>query len=225
MNGMLAIGASDRYDRQADYSPTDTCVDIVAPSNRSSLYDYRPDSLSSESSDMWTIDIPGNYGYNPWPTDQGNEFGLGETLPNSGTNYLSYTGHFGGTSHACPVVAGVAALVLSVNPDLPPQVICNVLKNSADKVGGYAYDVNGRCDQMGYGRVNANNAVWMVCDTTFHTNDVIVQDVKTDTGCDVYLENVIVTNNSLLRVNYKNSVTIDNNFFIGNNSILDIKRY
>ena len=78
---------------------------------------------------------------------------------------------------------------------------------------------------MGYGRVNANNAVWMVCDTTFHTNDTIVQNVKTDTGCDVYLENVIVTNNSLLRVNYKNSVTIDNTFYIGNNSILDIKHY
>lgn len=225
IDGMLSVGASDRYDKQADYSPTDTCIDIVAPSNKSSPYDYRPDSLISERSDMWTIDIPGNNGYNPWPTDQGDEFGLGETLPNSGTNYLSYTGHFGGTSHACPVVAGVAALVLSVNPDLPPQVVCNVLKNSADKVGGYAYDVNGRCDQMGYGRVNANNAVWMVCDTTFHTNDTIINNERTVTGCDVYLENVIVTNNSLLRVNYKNSVTIDNKFYIGNNSILDIKRY
>ena len=117
------------------------------------------------------------------------------------------------------------ALVLSVNPDLTPQVICNVLKNSADKVGGYAYDVNGRCDQMGYGRVNANNAVWMVCDTTFHTNDTIINNVRTVTGCDVYLENDIVTNNSLLRVHSKNSVTIEKNFYIGNNSQLDIRHY
>jgi len=31
---------------------------------------------------------------------------IGTTLPNTGVNYLSYTGRFGGTSYACPQVAG-----------------------------------------------------------------------------------------------------------------------
>lgn len=78
---------------------------------------------------------------------------------------------------------------------------------------------------MGFGRVNANNAVWMVCDTTFLINEVIFQDARTVTGCDIYIENDIVTNNSLLRVHSKNSVTIEKNFYIGNNSQLDIRHY
>ena len=225
MNGMLAVGASDRYDGQADYSPTDTCVDIVAPSNRSSPYYNRPTSLLDERSDMWTIDIPGNYGYNPWPSDQGTEFNLGETLPNSGTNYLSYTGHFGGTSHSCPVVAGVAALVLSVNPQLTPQTICNIIKESADTVGGYLYGVDGRCDEMGYGRVNANNAVWMACDTTFFTNQRMFDSVANVTGCDVYMREDTIYGESLLRVRARNTVTIEKDFIFGVGPILEIQPY
>ena len=225
INGMLAVGASDRYDKQADYSPTDTCVDIVAPSNRSSYYYYRPDSLDSEKSDMWTIDIPGNDGYNSWHTDQGNEFSFGETLPNSGTNYLSYTGHFGGTSHSCPVVAGVAALVLSVNPQLTPQAVCKVLKESADTVGGFLYGVNGRCNEMGYGRINANNAVWMACDTTFYINERIFNDDKYVMGCDVYMKDDTIIGESSLQVRARNNATIEKNFIIGEGVILDIKPY
>ena len=225
INGMLAVGASERYDRQADYSPTDTCVDIVAPSNRSSDYEYRPDSLESDSSDMWTIDIPGNDGYNPWHTDQGHEFNNGVTLPSSGADALSYTGHFGGTSHSCPVVAGVAALVLSVNPQLTPQDVCDVLKASADTVGGYLYGADRRCNEMGYGRVNANNAVWMVCNTTSLTNYSSLIDVDTITGCDVYMKEDTLGYQSILRVRARNTVTIEKDFYIGTGAILDIKPY
>ena len=225
IDGMLTVGASDRYDRQADYSPTDTCIDIVAPSNRSSDYDYRPDSLDSETSDMWTIDIPGADGYNPWHTDQGNEFNAGETLTNNGIHYLSYTGHFGGTSYSCAVVAGVAALVLSVNPQLTPQAVCKILKESADTVGGYSYGADLRCDEMGYGRVNANNAVWMACDTLFFTNKRIYDDVKSVMGCDVYMEDDTIFGESLLRVRARNNVTIEKNFIIGTETILDIMPY
>ena len=225
INGMLAVGASDRYDCQADYSPTDSCVDIVAPSHRA----YPDDSysgISGESFEMWSIDIPGNYGYNPWPTDQGNYISNGSILPNSGSNYLSYTGYFGGTSHSCPVVAGVAALVLSVNPVLTPDVVCTVLKNSADKVDGYSYNEYGKSNQMGYGRVNANNAVWMVCDTTFYQNDYLYEDVRNVTGCDIIIRNVGVYNNSLLRVRAKNNVYIEKTLYISNDgNELDIKPY
>jgi hypothetical protein len=106
---------------------------------------------------MWSIDIPDSAGYNVWhgpitpPT-------LGEILPATGTNHLAYTARFGGTSHACPVVAGVAALMLSVNPDLSNEDVYDILTSQARKVGGFTY-TNGRCNEMGYGRVDAYASV------------------------------------------------------------------
>src|SRR5262249_21290505 len=40
---------------------------------------------------------------------------------------------FGGTSASAPLVAGVAALVRSANPDLSSLEIVSILKNTADK--------------------------------------------------------------------------------------------
>jgi len=216
INGKLTVGASDRYDCLANYSPIDTCIDIVAPSNRA-----YPTQISGENLDMWSLDIPGNDGYNPCPSDQFFvDITPGSTLPGSGTNYLSYTGHFGGTSHACPVVAGVAALILSINPDLTPQTLCNVLKSSVDKVGGYNY-INGRCNEMGYGRVNAYNAVWTVCDTT--TVDHTVYGSRLVTGCDILIkQHVVVPNHTNFEVRARNSVTIKGLFYVEPGGTLEI---
>jgi subtilisin family serine protease len=79
------------------------------------------------------------------------------TTGNSG-GYVSATG----TSCSAPIVAGVAALMVSVNPSLTAQQIQDHLKQSADKVGPYAYGENGRTGwnhYYGYGRVNASRAV------------------------------------------------------------------
>ncbi|HED54317.1 MAG TPA: hypothetical protein ENJ00_08975 [Phycisphaerales bacterium] len=62
-----------------------------------------------------------------------------------------------GTSAAAPVVAGVAALVLSADPTMSPDEVRDVLKNSAQDLGAPGFDV-----QYGYGRVNANRAVALV---------------------------------------------------------------
>ncbi len=72
----------------------------------------------------------------------------------------NYTNDFGGTSSACPLACGVAALVLSVDPTLTRQQVQAVLQNTADKIdpAGGAY-VNGRSKYYGYGKVNAQAAV------------------------------------------------------------------
>lgn len=150
---LITVGASDRNDRQANYSPTSNLIDIVAPSNRSMPWQ----SIAGETYEMWSIDIPGNAGYNPWSGPL-TPPAIGEINPNFGVNNLDYTARFGGTSHSCPVVAGVVALMLSVNPYLYPQQVFDILMESADDVGGYTY-INGRCNQMGHGRVNAYHAV------------------------------------------------------------------
>jgi subtilisin family serine protease len=72
-----------------------------------------------------------------------------------------FTNAFGGTSSACPLAAGVGALVLSVAPDLTWKEVKSVLEQTADKIdpSGGDYDATGRSDLYGYGRVNALRAV------------------------------------------------------------------
>lgn len=228
--GMICVGASDRYDQQSDYSPTDTCIDIVAPSHKAYPRQYDDyyhlyTGIQGENLDMWTIDIPGNSGYNPWPIDESSYYSVGEEMPNTGTNYLSYTGYFGGTSYSCPIVAGVAALLLSIRPELTPLLLYKVLTNTADKIGGYNYDVDGRCNETGYGRVNANNAVWAVCDTTFLQQETIAHVSRTVVGCDVLMEDDAVVFNSTLNIRARNATKIAKHFFVGYNSSLSIKKY
>ncbi len=83
------------------------------------------------------------------------------------TDYTNndYTVWFNGTSSACPHVAGVAALILSVNPSLTGQQVRDIIEQTAQKTGGYNYaTTTGRTNgtwhnQMGYGLVNALCAV------------------------------------------------------------------
>jgi subtilisin family serine protease len=78
---------------------------------------------------------------------------------------------FSGTSAATPIAAGVAALVLSANPDLSPQDVREILEDTADQIGpagqpGDAnanYSLSGRTRKrsmyFGYGKVNGKAAV------------------------------------------------------------------
>ncbi len=70
-----------------------------------------------------------------------------------------YFDHFGGTSAACPNAAGVAALILSANSAYTSDEVQNVLQESADKIDRYPYAASGWNKHVGYGRVNAYNAV------------------------------------------------------------------
>ena len=67
-----------------------------------------------------------------------------------------------GTSMATAQVSGVAALVRAYAPQLSNNAVKDVLRNTSDKVGSYAYS-GGRNDRLGYGRVNVNAALrWTV---------------------------------------------------------------
>jgi len=59
-----------------------------------------------------------------------------------------------GTSFASPIVAGVAALVLSANPNLTAAQVTSILQTTSDDLG-----VAGLDPIFGYGRVNAAKAV------------------------------------------------------------------
>lgn len=75
-----------------------------------------------------------------------------------------------GTSFAAPIVVGVAALVLSVNPSLTPAQVRDIVKQSADDLGTKGWDPS-----YGSGRVNASRAVQMALATNTDTVAPTVQ--------------------------------------------------
>jgi len=70
------------------------------------------------------------------------------TASNSSYAYVS------GTSFACPLVAGVCAMIWSANPALTPDQVEAILKQGCDDLGAAGVD-----DTFGHGRVNLYNAV------------------------------------------------------------------
>lgn len=93
------------------------------------------------------IDIVPN-SCDPWCTNckPGSSYGSGLYVVAPGTNVYStdrqgnlgyyssdYTHDFGGTSAACPHVAGVAALMLSINPEMTQQQVKYIISATAQK--------------------------------------------------------------------------------------------
>lgn len=73
----------------------------------------------------------------------------------------NYVNSFGGTSAACPGMAGIVALMLAANPDLTPPQIKELIRQSCvriDEPGG-EYDAKGHSIFYGYGRIDAGLAV------------------------------------------------------------------
>jgi thermitase len=99
-------------------------------------------SVAAPGVHMWTTDISGGDGY-------------------VNGDYIS---NFNGTSSATPLVAGIAALVVSKNPDWTPKQVRNQLQDTADDKGTEGFDT-----RFGYGRVNACKALGGACAPTADT--------------------------------------------------------
>ncbi|MFI5140877.1 MAG: S8 family serine peptidase [Bacteroidia bacterium] len=120
-----------------------------------------------------------DWGYDADGESQGSNYGTGVDVAAPGNNIVTtdihgvagdtigdYTHSFGGTSAACPYAAGVAALILSANPNMTMTQVRFALEVNCEKVGGYSYasNVSGQptstwSNELGYGRINAQNAV------------------------------------------------------------------
>jgi type VII secretion-associated serine protease mycosin len=96
--------------------------------------------------------------------------GVWSTLWTSGGNTY---GPANGTSFAAPHVAGIAALVWSLRPDLGASQVANVLMASADDKGE-----PGKDPYYGYGRVNALRAVQLAADPAVLTSSRIQGQVS-----------------------------------------------
>ncbi|MFH1320615.1 MAG: S8 family serine peptidase [Bacteroidota bacterium] len=151
--------------------------------------------ISAPGRNILTTDAVGNDGRNDVDVN-----GL-ETPPYNNQNFHDVDYHFfGGTSSATPQVAAAAALMLSVNPCLTSDEIRTILQNTADKVGPYTY-IGGRCDELGYGRLNVYEAVLAVQNSQPITTNTTWNSVN-------YTINgpLIITNNSYLAIQSSSTI-------------------
>lgn len=137
-----------------------------------SMCDERKSPTSCDGENWWG----GNYGSGTDVGAPGVKIPASDILGSKGFSAGSYTPDFNGTSAACPNAAGVMALILSVKPGLKAWDAGYLLASSADKVGGYDYDsmryAGGWSQELGFGRVNAFNAVQLAMDYTGVKNNV-----------------------------------------------------
>lgn len=83
----------------------------------------------------------------------------------NGYDPTDYFQSFNGTSSACPHVAGLAGLVLSMNPCLTRAQVNNIIERTCRKVGAYAYAPTGGRpngdwhNEMGYGLIDVDAAL------------------------------------------------------------------
>ena len=140
--------------------------------------------------------------------------------------------HFGGTSAAAPHVAGVAALVLSVNPNLTERHIRNIIKRTARRVRSdlYTYDYvperpnSGTWyEQVGHGLVDAyaavKEAIRCITLTVNFTNQTVSSN-RTEISCgSINVQNITVTNGATLILDASGDIDIEN-LTVANNSNL-----
>lgn len=88
---------------------------------------------------------------------QGNIVTTDRMAPHGYVNYSNYTNTFGATSASCAEVSGIAALMLSVNPNLTPTQVRSALRSTATDLGPTGFDT-----AYGCGLVNATRAVLSV---------------------------------------------------------------
>lgn len=92
----------------------------------------------------------------------------GGNIKKSDYSNRDYTVWFNGTSSATPHVAGVAALILSIDPGLTQDEVRDIIESTCTKVGNYNYSTltgryNGTWHQeVGYGCVNVYSALQAV---------------------------------------------------------------
>lgn len=143
---VIAVAACNDRSRRSVYSDYGEAIWCAFPSNDLGYQGFNhPDPLTPG---IWTTDRSGFQGYNPGAAGQGDAAG-------------NYTNRFGGTSSSCPGAAGVAALVLAVNPNLKWYEVKEILKQGCDKIDpqGGNYTLSGHSPKYGFGRLNARTAV------------------------------------------------------------------
>jgi subtilisin family serine protease len=119
-----------------------------------------------------------------------------------------------GTSFATPIVAGVCALMKSVNSSLTPALTQTIIKSTADPIA----DANLYPGMLGAGRVNAYKAVLAAANacggiyqTVTNLSGTLTQSA-TYTSCQINITNVTIPNGKNITCNARGNLSITGTF-------------
>jgi subtilisin family serine protease len=160
---VITVSASTSLGRKAAYSNWGQHIAVAAPSNNGEPVMALPQVGQVKTGPTLSSGLPGRGLVTSDRTQQ------------AGYSSGDYVMGFGGTSGACPVVAGVAGLMLSANPDLTARQVRQLLQQTADKITDPnpdpqlklthgRYDDQGHSLWFGHGKVNAAKAVQAALD-------------------------------------------------------------
>ncbi|MDQ7047653.1 MAG: S8 family serine peptidase [Sulfurovum sp.] len=130
---VIGVGASGENNDVTSYSNYGKNIDILAPGGD-----------TQEALGVLGIDDTGDRG--------------SSTQNGLVTNAYAFTS---GTSFATPVAAGVVGLMYSVNPNITPKQVRDILIDYSEQIGGddASYE-DGFDEKRAYGKVNASRAVF-----------------------------------------------------------------
>ncbi|MEZ4967601.1 MAG: S8 family serine peptidase [Saprospiraceae bacterium] len=130
---------------------------------------------------VWVCFPSGDYAYQPFKHPAPISQGLRTTDRRSADGYTpeDYINYFGGTSGACPGVAGTVALMLAANPELTQPEVKEMLRRSCRRIdeNGGEYDKYGHSIWYGYGRVDAGLAVEQAMTAAEKAQEVMVTGI------------------------------------------------
>ncbi|MDR0349802.1 MAG: S8 family serine peptidase [Tannerella sp.] len=142
------------------------------------------------------------------------------TIIASGTDGVYYS-DFCATSAATPFVAGIAALVIDVNPNLTAAEVRSIINMTAQKLPGYAYTKTSAHpdgswnEKVGYGLVDAQAAVQAATSCTSSLSGQTISSNKFIRSCNTNFtvqSGVTVSNNAKLTIKAAGQVTVNQVF-------------
>lgn len=147
-----------------------------------SMCDEHKNQTSCDGESWWA----GNWGNGLDVSAPGVRVATIDMMGTNGFHVSEYYNSFNGTSAACPNAAGVMALMLSHTPSLPEWLARKALALTAEKVGGYDYstwkEAGNWSYELGYGRVNAVQAVTYGASSVNELENDLQASVETHTG-------------------------------------------
>jgi subtilisin family serine protease len=152
--GVISVGATDANDKLASFSNFGAPITVVAPGVKiwTTHCNFLPNANDSNCESAADTINCNSINSNP---DDPESCYVG--LQDQNSTFFEFYAYVSGTSFAAPIVTGIVALMVSVRPDIPADLVQSILQQTADRVPGMVS--SGKDPVYGFGRVNAARAV------------------------------------------------------------------
>ncbi|MDN3514074.1 MAG: S8 family serine peptidase [Candidatus Brocadia sp.] len=174
-------GISSTLQNAVDYAWNKGSVIFASAMNNSSNTPYYPAACNnvvavSATTSSDTIASFSNYG--DWIDISAP--GSSIITTNNGGGY----GDWSGTSFSSPLSAGLAALILSINPSLTNTQVVSIMENNADDLGNPGFD-----SYYGYGRINVYKSLTAAKNSETQTDTISPVVSVMSPGNNAYVKN------------------------------------